>query len=157
MRKIICFIFVLMLIACLVGCSNASSSGSVWELADLIGQDDDFSVWIGDAQYHFHSIRADSEQYADAVKVLNGLTVSHRKDGEKTLNDAKNMMVLETTDHRVQYFAFNGDFTEVWVTDNGDFTPEDDYCTVYKVKDPQSVKRFFEDTCEADTEYDSQK
>ena len=42
MRKIICFIFVLMLIACLVGCSNASSSGSVWELADLIGQDDDF-------------------------------------------------------------------------------------------------------------------
>ena len=154
MRKITCCILALTLIACLAACNNDSSASSAWDLAELIGQNDDFTVWIGDAQHHFHSIRADSEQYADAVEVLNGLTVSHRKDGEKTLNDAKNMMVLETIDHRVQYFAFNGDFTEMWVTDIGDGTPYDDYCTVYKVKNPQSVKRFFENACEADTEYE---
>ena len=89
-------------------------------------------------------------------------------------------MVLETSDHRVQYFLFNEDFTVVWAADNSwiyentqssqndgtyhadmIFNASEQYnewsnteCTAYRVRNPRSVREFFESVCRQDDKYD---
>ncbi|MBQ9080583.1 MAG: hypothetical protein IJY27_05880 [Clostridia bacterium] len=159
-------------------------SGSVWDIAEFIGQDDDFLIWISDSEYHNHFINSSSDQHSDAVKVLNGLKLSRKKGGKRTFADAKNTIVLETTGFespaRVQYFLFNEDFTVVWVADNSwiyensrgsqedgtyhagmIFDASNKYnewteteCAAYRVRNPRAVREFFEAVCEQDDKYD---
>ena len=152
---------------------------NVWDIADHIRRNDDFYVWIGDRQHHTHYIIGDENQSA-AENVLDGLKLSQRSVGNRTFNEAQNMIVLETSDHRVQYFLFNKDFTAIWAADNrwisantygaqndGTYNANmifnaseqytewsDTACTAYRIKNPRAVREFFKSVCEQDTKYD---
>ena len=78
------------------------------------------------------------------------------KVGEYTLpyNSNRNQVTIEK-DHKVQYFFFNEDFTEVWCFDSDRV---DEYVEnsaepvgdVYKVKNPWKIRKIFKDSCEND-------
>ena len=151
---------------------------NVWDIADHISRNDDFYVWISDSQHHTHYITSDEAQSA-AENVLDNLKLSQRSIGNPPFNDCKNMIVLETPDHRVQYFLFNEDFTAIWAADNrwisantygsqNDgtyhanmiFNASEQYaewsnteCTAYQVRNPRAVREFFESVCEQDNKY----
>lgn len=153
-------------------------SRSVWDIAECVGRDDDFYVWIGDAKSHNHfDLTTDPPQ--DAKAILDSLKLSQRSIGNRTFFDSANMIVLEVSDHRVQYFLFNEDFTVVWAADNSwiyentrgtqdndsyhagmIFNASEQYnewgnteCNAYRVRDPRTVRKFFEAVCEQDDKY----
>ena len=154
-------------------------SNSAWDIAECIGRDDDFYIWIGDSQHHTHFINSEDVQPI-AEKVLDGLKLSQRSVGNYAFFDRENTIVLETSDHRVQYFLFNENFTVVWAADNSwiyentqgsqnnatynagmIFNASEQYnewgnakCAAYRVRNPRAVREFFETVCEQDDKYD---
>jgi len=133
-------------------------SNSVWDIAELIGKDDDFYIWIAAPQYSNFSIQGYPELSAEGKEVLNCLKLSCKAVDECTFADAENFLVLETTTgHAVQYFLFNEDFTMVWAVDNSwieedsEITQYEEICLAYRVKNPWTVKRFFEKVTGLDT------
>lgn len=140
-------------------------TNDVWDIAELIRNDEDFpAVWISDSQHHFHFIGHDTEAYSDAIQTLNESKIYRKSIREHTFGDSKNMIVLENpTEHTVQYFMFNDDFTMVWAVDNSwipdhsEITQYEEICPVYRVKNPWKIKRFFKAICASDTKYDFPK
>jgi hypothetical protein len=154
-------------------------SRSAWDIAECIGRNDDFYVWISDSQHHTHYIDSNEAQSA-AEKVLDNLKLSQRSVGNYTFFDQQNMIVLEVSDHRVQYFLFNEDFTIMWAADNSwiyennrgtqdndtyhagmIFNASEQYnewgnteCAAYRVRNPRAAREFFENVCKQDTKYD---
>ena len=150
-------------------------SQNIWDIAEYIDRNDDFYIWIGDSQHHTHFINSDAVQ-PTAEKVLDGLKLSQRSIGNYTFFNQQNMIVLEVSDHRVQYFLFNEDFTIVWAADNSwiyensrDSQNGDTYnagnaseqynewgnteCAAYRVKNPRAVREFFKTVCRQDDKY----
>ena len=151
---------------------------NVWDIADHISHDDEFYVWIDNSQRHTHYIDSGEVQSA-AENVLDDLKLSQRSIGNHPFNDYKNMIVLETSDHRVQYFLFNEDFTAIWAADNrwisaNTYGAQNDGTyhagmifnasaqynewsntaqTAYRVKNPRAVREFFKSVCEQDNKY----
>lgn len=136
-------------------------TNDIWDIAELIRSDEDFPVvWISDSQHHFHFIGHDTEAYSDAIQILNELRISRKSIGEYTFGDGSHMFVLEEiTDHTVQYFLFNEDFTKVWAVDNswipehGEVTQYEEICPVYRVKNPWKIRRMIKRICESDAKY----
>lgn len=160
-----------------------SPARSVWDIAECIGRDDDFYVWIGDSKHHNH-FDISTEPPQDVKDILNNLKLSKKTIGNRTFSNRENMIVLETAgigqNPRVQYFLFNEDFTVVWAADNSwiyenergsqdddtyhaemIFNASEQYNewsnterATYRVRNPRAVREFFKNVCEQDTKYD---
>ena len=139
-----------------------AQANSIWTIAESIRSVEDYPVvWISDSQHHVHFIGHDTGAYSDAIQILNELQISRKSIGEYTFGDGSHMFVLEgSTDHTVQYFLFDEDFTKVWAVDNSwipdhsEVTQYEEICPVYRVKNPWIIKRFFKEICDLDTKYD---
>lgn len=158
-------------------------SRGVWDIAECIGHDDDFYVWIGDSKHHNH-FDITTEPPQDVKDILNNLKLSKKSIGNRTFSNRENMIVLETAgigqNPRVQYFLFNEDFTVVWAADNSwiyenerGSQDDDTYHTemifnaseqynewsnteraAYHVHNPHAVREFFKAVCNQDDKYD---
>ena len=174
-KILLCIAIPIVILLTAVLLSTLLPSQGVWDIAECVSRNDDFYIWTSDRQHHTHYINNEAQSAAE--KVLDDLKLSQRSIGNYTFFDQENMIVLEVSDHRVQYFLFNEDFTVVWAADNswinerpqdpqGESHTEsmgrisDEYnkwgntaCAAYRVKNPRAVREYFESVCRQDDKY----